>query len=112
VSPVSAAPNQQAEQFRDPGIVTAFDVVAMLSLIGGIFLSLALFTKEYTLALLGISAVVNAVIMFGFAAVIRNVAKIAWHSAKAHEQREALLSQARENAKALQWLVNNCPWRK
>jgi hypothetical protein len=62
--------------------------------------------------LLGISAVVNAVIMFGFGAVIRNLAEIAWHSKKANEQREALVTQARENAKALQWLVENCPWRK
>jgi len=112
VPPVSAAPNQQAEQFRDPGIVTAFDVIAMLSLIGGILLSLALFNKEYALGLLGISAIVNAVITFGFAAVIRNTAQLAWHSKRAHEQREALLSQARENAKALQWLVDKCPWRE
>ena len=84
----------------------------MLSLNGGMVLSLALLTNEYALGLLGISAIVNAVIMFGFAAVISNVAEIAWYAEKAHDKREALLTQARENAKALQWLVNNCLWRK
>jgi hypothetical protein len=106
VPPVPAPSNQQTDEFRDPGIATAFDVIATLSLIGGILFSFALLTKEYALALLGVSAIVNAMIMFGFAAVIRNVARIAWRSEKAHEQREALLSQARENAKALQWLVD------
>ena len=52
----------------------AFQVIGTLSLIGGLLLSLALFDKEYALGLLGISAIVNAVIMFGFAAVIRNLA--------------------------------------
>ena len=38
---------QQTEQFRDPGVVTALDVIGMLSLIGGIVLTLALFASEY-----------------------------------------------------------------
>jgi hypothetical protein len=44
--------------------------------------------------------------MLGFAAVISNLAEATWLSHRAKEQREALLSQARENAKALQWLVD------
>ena len=38
---------QQTEQFRDSGIVTALDVIGMLSLIGDIVLTLALFASEY-----------------------------------------------------------------
>jgi hypothetical protein len=76
-------------------------------LIGGGLLTLgALFDKEYALGLLGIGAIINAVMMFGFAGIIKNVARIAWHSKKANEQREALVSQAYENAK-----LSNGWWR-
>jgi hypothetical protein len=89
-------PNQEANYFREPRLVMAFQVIGTLSLIAGLVLSLALTDpKDFPLGLLGISAIVNAVIMFGFAAVIRSLAEIAWHSRKAHEQREALLSVAR-----------------
>ena len=47
-SPAPAAETfQQTEQFQDSGIVTALDVIGMLSLIGGIVLTLALFASEY-----------------------------------------------------------------
>jgi hypothetical protein len=98
---------QEGEQFRAPGIVRALDFIGVLSTAGGVLLQGAWFDQEYAIGLIGIGGIVNGVIMAGFAAAIRNLAQIAWQSEKARWQREALISQSRENAKALQWLIQN-----
>ena len=83
---MNPTPNQQAEQFREPGLVTAFQVIATLSFLAGAILALAFFTKEYALALLGISAILSGLIMLGFAAVISNLAEITWRFEKANKK--------------------------
>jgi len=52
----------------------------------------------------GMTLLFSAMLWFIAARVITLLAQIAFNT---HEQRDALLFQARENAKGLQWLIDN-----
>lgn len=98
------SPGEKREQIRQPGIVTALRVVAMLEIIAGGFLCIGLLGSgsERVFGAVGISGIIAGIFSFGFAAVIGALNK-------ANVQREHIADQLRENAKALQWLIDNHP---
>jgi len=66
---------------------------------------LALITKEYWVCAIGTSVIVTGLLFVALAEIVRSLAR-------ANDQRAHLLSQLQQNAKALQWIIDELSRKK
>ena len=66
---------------------------------------LALITKEYWVCAIGTSVIVTGLLFVALAEIVRSLAR-------ANDQRAHLLSRLQQNAKALQWIIDELSRKK
>jgi hypothetical protein len=95
----------KADRAHNPVISAILDGVAALCFIAGGVMLLALITKEYWVCAIGASVIVTGLLFVALAEIVRSLAR-------ANDQRAHLLSQLQQNAKALQWIIDELSRKK
>jgi hypothetical protein len=95
----------KADRAHNPVISAILDGVAALCFIAGGVMLLALITKEYWVCAIGASVIVTGLLFVALAEIVRSLAS-------ANDQRAHLLSQLQQNAKALQWIIDELSRKK
>ena len=90
----------KTDRARNPVISAILDGVAAVCFIAGVVMLLALITKEYWVCAIGASVIITGLLFVALAEIVRSLAR-------ANQQREQLVRQLQENAKALQWIIDN-----
>jgi hypothetical protein len=95
----------KADRAHNPVISAILDGVAALCFIAGGLMLLALILKEYWVCASGASVIVTGLLFVALAEIVRSLAR-------ANDQRAHLLTQLQQNAKALQWIVDELSRKK
>jgi len=90
----------KADRAENPVISAILDGIAAVVFVAGGLMLLAVIVKDYWVCAIGASAIVTGLLFVALAEIVRSLAR-------ANRQRERLVSQLQENAKALQWIIDN-----
>jgi hypothetical protein len=95
----------KADRPHNPAISAILDGVATLFFVVGAVMLLAVITKDYWICAIGASVILTGVVFVALGEIVRSLAR-------PNDQRAHLLSQLQENAKALQWIVDELSRKK
>jgi hypothetical protein len=95
----------KADRAENPVISAILDGIAAVVFVAGGLMLLAVIWKEYWVCAIGASAIVTGLLFVALAEIVRSLAR-------ANNQREHLLSQLQQNAKGLQWIIDELSRKK
>jgi Flp pilus assembly protein TadB len=95
----------KGDRAHNPVISAILDGIAAVAFVAGGIMLLAAIVKEYWVCAIGASAIVTGLLFVTLAEIVCSLAR-------ANNQREHLLSQLQQNAKALQWIVDELSRKK